>query len=79
MRPRFLLFVLHVLVVIVVCFVLFFFVWLMIVTVVLIGCRFGRIGQMIVRCAKSFPNIEIVAVNEPFSDLDYMVCHLDLL
>lgn len=33
---------------------------------------FGRIGQMVVRASKSNPDIEIVAVNDPFTDLDYM-------
>lgn len=32
---------------------------------------FGRIGKMVVRAAKSHPDIEVVAVNDPFTDLEY--------
>jgi len=32
---------------------------------------FGRIGQMVVRAAQNNPDIEIVAVNDPFTDLEY--------
>lgn len=32
---------------------------------------FGRIGRLIVRAAKNFPNVQVVAVNDPFIDLDY--------
>jgi glyceraldehyde 3-phosphate dehydrogenase len=33
---------------------------------------FGRIGQMVVRASRNFPDLEIVAVNDPFSSPDYM-------
>ena len=35
--------------------------------------RFGRIGQMVTRAAKTNESIEIVAVNDPFTSVDYMV------
>ena len=34
---------------------------------------FGRIGRLVCRAAFSHPDIEIVAVNDPFIDLQYMV------
>ncbi len=34
---------------------------------------FGRIGRLIVRIAAGNPEIEIVGINDPFVDLDYMV------
>jgi glyceraldehyde 3-phosphate dehydrogenase len=34
---------------------------------------FGRIGRIVFRNAILDPNIEILAVNDPFIDLDYMV------
>ena len=34
---------------------------------------FGRIGRMVVRAAMTKPEIEIVGVNDPFIDPDYMV------
>ena len=34
---------------------------------------FGRIGKQVVRAAANNPDVEIVAVNDPFTDLDYMV------
>jgi len=33
---------------------------------------FGRIGKQVVRAAKNNPDVEIVAVNDPFTDVDYM-------
>jgi len=33
---------------------------------------FGRIGRLVMRAAKSNPNVEVVAVNDPFIPLDYM-------
>eukprot|EP00621_Florenciella_sp_RCC1693_P006721 CAMPEP_0182531862 /NCGR_PEP_ID=MMETSP1323-20130603/10197_1 /TAXON_ID=236787 /ORGANISM="Florenciella parvula, Strain RCC1693" /LENGTH=237 /DNA_ID=CAMNT_0024741507 /DNA_START=37 /DNA_END=747 /DNA_ORIENTATION=+ len=33
---------------------------------------FGRIGRLVLRAAKNNPNIEIVAVNDPFIGTDYM-------
>lgn len=34
---------------------------------------FGRIGRMVLRAAMSRPEIEVVAVNDPFIPVDYMV------
>ena len=34
---------------------------------------FGRIGRLVFRVAASDPNIRVVAVNDPFIDVDYMV------
>jgi len=34
---------------------------------------FGRIGRLVCRAAFDHPDIEVVAVNDPFIDLDYMV------
>jgi len=34
---------------------------------------FGRIGRLVFRAAQSHPDVEIVAVNDPFMDVHYMV------
>jgi glyceraldehyde 3-phosphate dehydrogenase len=34
---------------------------------------FGRIGRLVARCASLRTDIELVAINDPFMDLDYMV------
>jgi glyceraldehyde 3-phosphate dehydrogenase len=34
---------------------------------------FGRIGRIVLRNALQFQNIEVVAINDPFIDLEYMV------
>jgi glyceraldehyde 3-phosphate dehydrogenase len=34
---------------------------------------FGRIGRLVCRAAVAHPNATVVAVNDPFMDLDYMV------
>jgi len=34
---------------------------------------FGRIGRLVCRAAFEHPDIEVVAINDPFIDLDYMV------
>eukprot|EP00300_Choanocystis_sp_HF-7_P006728 c14871_g1_i1.p1 GENE.c14871_g1_i1~~c14871_g1_i1.p1 ORF type:complete len:348 (-),score=107.22 c14871_g1_i1:52-1095(-) len=34
---------------------------------------FGRIGRLVARCAAARPDIELVAINDPFMTLDYMV------
>lgn len=34
---------------------------------------FGRIGRLVFRAAAANPEIAVVAVNDPFIDLDYMV------
>eukprot|EP00127_Corallochytrium_limacisporum_P005505 Clim_evm22s207 gene=Clim_evmTU22s207 len=42
--------------------------------VVKIGINgFGRIGRIVARAAAKNPNVQLVAVNDPFIDLDYMV------
>lgn len=32
---------------------------------------FGRIGRLVIRAALNFPNVTVVAVNDPFVDVDY--------
>jgi len=34
---------------------------------------FGRIGRLVLRASLNNPNVRVVAVNEPFMDVDYMV------
>jgi len=34
---------------------------------------FGRIGRLVFRAAMANPEVEVVAINDPFMDLDYMV------
>ena len=34
---------------------------------------FGRIGRLILRASLDFPNVEVVAVNDHSSNVDYMV------
>jgi glyceraldehyde 3-phosphate dehydrogenase len=34
---------------------------------------FGRIGRLVCRAAQANPRVQIVAINDPFMDLDYMV------
>ncbi|KAF9141964.1 hypothetical protein BG015_001085, partial [Linnemannia schmuckeri] len=34
---------------------------------------FGRIGRLVLRAALANKNVQVVAVNDPFIDLDYMV------
>mmetsp|Transcript_3220 Transcript_3220/g.6629 ORF Transcript_3220/g.6629 Transcript_3220/m.6629 type:complete len:344 (+) Transcript_3220:1-1032(+) len=34
---------------------------------------FGRIGRLVVRAAVANPNIEVLAINDPFMDVEYMV------
>ena len=36
-------------------------------------CRFGRIGRLVLRAALK-SGVSVVAVNDPFIDLQYMVC-----
>lgn len=40
---------------------------------VLLCFRFGRIGRLVTRAAASGGKVEVVAINDPFIDLDYMV------
>lgn len=39
--------------------------------------RFGRIGRLVTRAAFTSKKVEIVAINDPFIDLEYMVCEED--
>jgi glyceraldehyde 3-phosphate dehydrogenase len=34
---------------------------------------FGRIGRLVARCAAMRSDINLVAINDPFMDLEYMV------
>jgi len=36
--------------------------------------RFGRIGRLVTRAAFLSKKVEIVAINDPFIDMEYMVC-----
>lgn len=40
---------------------------------------FGRIGRLVARVAASHPEVQLVAVNDPFLDLDNMVRIRNLL
>lgn len=43
--------------------------------VVKIGINgFGRIGRLVLRASLAHPGARVVAINEPFMDVDYMVC-----
>lgn len=35
--------------------------------------RFGRIGRLVTRAAFTSKKVEVVAINDPFIDLEYMV------
>ena len=37
---------------------------------------FGRIGMLVLRAASANPDVKVVAVNDPFRPLDYMVYQL---
>lgn len=41
--------------------------------------RFGRIGRLVTRAAATGGKVEVVAINDPFIDLDYMVGGLTVL
>lgn len=34
---------------------------------------FGRIGRIVMRAAMKNPEVQVVSINDPFMDLDYMV------
>jgi glyceraldehyde 3-phosphate dehydrogenase len=34
---------------------------------------FGRIGRLVARASLKHPEVQLVAINEPFMDLDYMI------
>ena len=33
---------------------------------------FGRIGRMVIRATQNNPNVQVVAINDPFISTDYM-------
>lgn len=35
---------------------------------------FGRIGRLVLRAALAKPEVDVVGVNDPFLDVQYMVC-----
>jgi glyceraldehyde 3-phosphate dehydrogenase len=35
--------------------------------------RFGRIGRLVLRAAVESGKVDVVAINDPFIDVDYMV------
>jgi len=42
--------------------------------VVKIGINgFGRIGRLVMRASLKHPDVQVIAINEPFMDLDYMI------
>ena len=41
--------------------------------------RFGRIGRLVFRAALEKTGIEVVAINDPFIDLEYMVSKSEIL
>lgn len=42
-------------------------------SLILLLFRFGRIGRLVTRAAAAGGKVEVVAINDPFIDLDYMV------
>jgi glyceraldehyde-3-phosphate dehydrogenase type I len=40
---------------------------------IFVACSFGRIGRIVLRNALAHGDVEVVAVNDPFIDLNYMV------
>jgi glyceraldehyde 3-phosphate dehydrogenase len=38
---------------------------------------FGRIGRIVLRASLDNPEVNVVAINDPFIDLDYMVMYND--
>ena len=38
---------------------------------------FGRIGRIVLRASLDTPNVNVVAINDPVIDLDYMVMYND--
>ena len=42
---------------------------------ILVGINgFGRLGRLICRAICAIPGIQLVAINDPFSDPEYMAC-----
>jgi glyceraldehyde-3-phosphate dehydrogenase/erythrose-4-phosphate dehydrogenase len=40
---------------------------------------FGRIGRLVFRAAMKNPNVQVVGINDPFIDLEYMVYMLNMI
>lgn len=40
---------------------------------------FGRIGRLVLRAALEHSDILVTAINDPFMDLDYMVCVYNII
>lgn len=47
--------------------------FLLTVKLFFICCRFGRIGRLVMRASLEHKDVQVVAVNDPFIDLAYMV------
>jgi glyceraldehyde 3-phosphate dehydrogenase len=48
-------------------------VWLLYRSTIKVGINgFGRIGRLVLRAARLKPEIQIVAINDPFIPVDYM-------
>lgn len=43
---------------------------------ILIKDSFGRIGRLVFRASLGRKDCKVVAINDPFIDLDYMVCRV---
>lgn len=43
------------------------------------SASFGRIGRLVMRASLEHPEVIVVGVNDPFIDLDYMVCCISVL
>ena len=41
--------------------------------------RFGRIGRLVMRASQEHGEVQVVAVNDPFIDLDYMVNNIFII
>lgn len=46
---------------------------LRLLTHVFLSSRFGRIGRLVTRAAVLSGKVQVVAINDPFIDLNYMV------
>ena len=41
--------------------------------------RFGRIGRLLLRASQEHEEVQVVTVNDPFIDLDYMVNNISII
>ncbi len=48
-------------------------------TIIRIYFRFGRIGRLVLRAAIEKDSVDVVAVNDPFINLEYMVLSIFLV